>query len=67
MEDVIDQLGNCGQVLVVNDAEGHITHFCFARTQQIELFRQFPDVVNVDATHGTNREGQVSCFDVKLS
>lgn len=28
----------------------------FARKDQIELFRTFPEVVCVDGTHGTNRE-----------
>ena len=35
------------------------THICFARFQQITWFCKFHDVVNVDATHGTNREGYI--------
>ncbi|GAA48895.1 hypothetical protein CLF_102185 [Clonorchis sinensis] len=37
--------------------EGHYSHICFSRWQQIALFRRFPDVLHVDGTHTTNRFG----------
>ncbi|GAA54165.1 hypothetical protein CLF_112443 [Clonorchis sinensis] len=57
MQSIITQLRECGRVLLVESEGGRLSHLCFSRTQQMALFRRFPDVVNVDATHGTNRLG----------
>ncbi|GAA49869.1 hypothetical protein CLF_103699 [Clonorchis sinensis] len=56
-QSIVTQLRECGHALLVESEGGRLSHFCFSRTQQIALFRRFPDVVNVDATHGTNRLG----------
>ncbi|KER22051.1 hypothetical protein T265_14950, partial [Opisthorchis viverrini] len=57
MSSIIAKFRECGRVLLVESEGGRYSHLCFSRTQQIALFRRFPDVVNVDATHGTNRLG----------
>ena len=59
IEEVLCQLRESGLVRVLQDSNNVYTHICFARFQQITWFRKFHDVVNVDATHGTNREGYV--------
>ncbi|GAA53973.1 hypothetical protein CLF_111780 [Clonorchis sinensis] len=58
MQSIITQLQECGRVLLVESEGGRLNHLCFSRKQQIAPFRRFPDVVNVDATHGTNRLGE---------
>ncbi|GAA50034.1 hypothetical protein CLF_103951 [Clonorchis sinensis] len=55
---VLAKLRETGRVLVWQSEEGHYSHMCFSRWQQIALFRRFPDVVNVDGTHATNRFGK---------
>lgn len=55
LESVLRKLRETGRVSVESNSEGYCSHVCFARHQQIALFRRFPDVVNVDATHGTNK------------
>ncbi|GAA55913.1 hypothetical protein CLF_109358 [Clonorchis sinensis] len=57
---VLAKLRETGRVLVWQSEEGHYSHICFSRWQQIALFRRFPDVVNVDGTHATNRFGNQS-------
>ncbi|GAA48388.1 hypothetical protein CLF_101544 [Clonorchis sinensis] len=57
MPSVLAKLRETGRVLVWQSEEGHYNHICFSRWQQIALFRRFPDVVNVDGTHATNRFG----------
>ncbi|TGZ69987.1 hypothetical protein CRM22_003423 [Opisthorchis felineus] len=57
MPSVLAKLRETGRVLVWQSEEGHYSHICFSRWQQIALFRRFPDVVNVDGTHATNRFG----------
>ncbi|GAA48192.1 hypothetical protein CLF_101296 [Clonorchis sinensis] len=57
MPSVLAKLRETGRVLVWQSEEGHYSHTCFSRWQQIALFRRFPDVVNVDETHATNRLG----------
>lgn len=57
MSTVLKEMELNGKVRVVMDNNNSYTHICFARSEQIDWFRRFPDVVNVDATHGTNRHG----------
>ncbi|GAA49484.1 hypothetical protein CLF_103123 [Clonorchis sinensis] len=57
MPSVLAKLRETGRVLVWQSEEGHYSHICFSRWQQIALFRRLPDVVNVDGTHTTNRFG----------
>ncbi|GAA57778.1 hypothetical protein CLF_113187 [Clonorchis sinensis] len=60
MPSVLEKLRGTGRVLVWQSEEGHYSHICFSRWQEIALFRRFPDVVNVDGKHAKNR------FDCKL-
>ena len=53
---VIETLLNGGNVKVLCNKAGKITHLCFARHEQQEIFHRYPHVVNVDATHGTNNQ-----------
>ncbi|GAA51670.1 hypothetical protein CLF_106584, partial [Clonorchis sinensis] len=54
MPSVLAKLRKTGHVLVWQLEEGHYSHICFSRWQQIALFRRFPVVVNVDGTHAAN-------------
>ncbi|GAA53705.1 hypothetical protein CLF_110828 [Clonorchis sinensis] len=55
MPSVLAKLRETGRLVVWQLEEGHNGHTCFSRRQQIAFFRCFPDVVNVDGTHATNR------------
>ncbi|GAA51024.1 hypothetical protein CLF_105452 [Clonorchis sinensis] len=57
MSSVLAKLQETGRVLAWQSEEGPYSHICFSRWQQIALFRRFPDVVNVDGTHASNRFG----------
>ncbi|GAA47765.1 hypothetical protein CLF_100776 [Clonorchis sinensis] len=61
MPSVLANLRETGRVLVWQSEEGHYSHIGFPRRQQIASFRRFPDVVNVDVTHTTNRFGYKLC------
>ncbi|GAA48769.1 hypothetical protein CLF_102012 [Clonorchis sinensis] len=63
MPSVLAKLREAGRVLAWQSEEGHCSHICFSRWQQIVLFRRFPDVVNVDGTHATNRFGLPSVVE----
>ena len=53
---VVQMLMANGEVKLLCNGHDDITHLCFAQQEQQCLFNRFPHVVNVDATHGTDRE-----------
>ncbi|GAA57088.1 hypothetical protein CLF_112126, partial [Clonorchis sinensis] len=57
MPSVLEKPRETGRVLVWQSVQGHYSHICFSRWQQIALFQRFPDVVNVNKTHATNLFG----------
>ena len=71
IDEALRQLRDDCLVRVLKDKNDVYTHICFVRFQQITWFRNFHHVVNVDATHGTNREGYVKkyfyCLDINCT
>ncbi|KER22544.1 hypothetical protein T265_09406 [Opisthorchis viverrini] len=51
MPSVLAKRREIGRVLVCQGEEGHYSHICFSRWQQIALFRRFPDVRMPEQTY----------------
>ena len=54
LDELIRQMRRHGKVLTFPSSGVHFSRISFARDEQIEIYRQYPEVVGIDATYNTN-------------
>ena len=57
LKEVLDKIGESGELRTHWTDNGELKHISFATSKMILIFHEFPEVVGIDATYNTNNMG----------